>query len=44
MAAKRHFPAVDFAAQRRVEAAEPPDQSFWQRGEKHACVLFPAVC
>jgi len=27
MATKRRFPAVDFAAQRRVEAAKPPDQS-----------------
>jgi len=26
MAAKRHFPVLDLAAQRPVEAAKPPDQ------------------
>jgi len=28
MVAKRHFPELDLAAQRPVEAAKPPDQSF----------------
>jgi hypothetical protein len=38
------LPAVDFAAQRRGEAAEPPDQAPGQRGEEHACVRPPAGC
>ena len=42
--AKRGFGSVSTPRERRVEAAEPPDQSSWQRGEKHACVLFPAGC
>jgi MurNAc alpha-1-phosphate uridylyltransferase len=39
MAAKGQLAAGDFAVQRRVEAAGPPEQSFLQRREKHAWVL-----
>ena len=45
MAAKRRFPAVDFAARRRLEAAKRRISHSSSAGEKHACVrAFSAAC